>query len=302
MSKRYTSFTTVVGLGAVILICSSAPAQNLFVSVSDAGGGKIFEFTPDGVQSTFASGLNPGGLAFDSAGNLFVVGDGPAIYKFTPEGVQSTFALGLSSPRAVAVDRAGNLFVTDVGVGAIYKFTPEGVRTTFASGLADPAGLAFDSAGNLFVADGVSGAVYKFTPTGVQTTFASGLLDPFALAFDSRGNLFVADGGFDYDTIVGAAVYKFTPSGRRSTVASQHDIRHRHNRTIFGRRRHRHRQVPVIPTGLAIDSADNLFVADLVSSNILKFSPGGVRTTFAAGTVRAMAFQPNGDCAGCWDY
>ena len=106
-----------VCLGAVILICSSAPAQNLFVSVSDAGGGKIFEFTPDGVQSTFASGLNPGGLAFDSAGNLFVVGGGPAIYKFSPEGVQSTFALGLSSPKALAVDPAGNLVVTDVGVG-----------------------------------------------------------------------------------------------------------------------------------------------------------------------------------------
>jgi sugar lactone lactonase YvrE len=281
-----------VCLGAVILICSSAPAQNLFVSVSDAGGGKIFEFTPDGVQSTFASGLNPGGLAFDSAGNLFVVGDGPAIYKFTPEGVRSTFALGLSSPSALAVDRAGNLFVADLGVGAILKFTPEGVRTTFASGLADPAGLAFDNAGNLFVADGVSGAVYKFTPTGVQTTFASGLLDPFALAFDSRGNLFVADRGFEYDTIFGAAVYKFTPSGRRSTVASENHNRHRHNR--HNRHRRRHSKVRVIPIGLAIDSADNLFVADLVSGNILKFSPGGVRTTFAAGTFGAMAFQSSG--------
>ena len=107
----------------------------------------------------------------------------------------------------------------------------------------------------------------------MRTTFASGLFYPFALAFDSRGNLFVADGGFDYDQIFGAAVYKFTPSGLRSTVASEND------------------QVPVIPNGLAIDSADNLFVANGVSGNILKFTPSGVRTTFASRIVAAMAFR-----------
>jgi len=45
--------------------------QNLFVS--DAGNNAIYQFTPDGTRSTFASGLNsPDYLAFDSAGNLFV--------------------------------------------------------------------------------------------------------------------------------------------------------------------------------------------------------------------------------------
>src|SRR5437870_834881 len=80
--------STAVCLGAIILICSSAPAQNLFVSGGDPGNGKIFEFTPDGVETTFASGLNsPQNLAFDSEGNLFVVDSG-AIYKFTPDGVR----------------------------------------------------------------------------------------------------------------------------------------------------------------------------------------------------------------------
>jgi hypothetical protein len=144
-------------------------------------------------------------------------------------------------------------------------------------------GLAFDRAGNLFVAGGFSfvnsdhaGTVYKFTPTGVRTTFASGLNSPLALAFDSQGNLFVADQGYGYDILHAAAVYKFTPSGLRSTVASEND------------------QVSVIPSGLAIDRADNLFVSNYwVSGNILKFTPNGVRTIFAAGSyVTAMAFQP----------
>jgi hypothetical protein len=100
-----------IGVGALILICSSAPAenligerilpvQNLFVSGSDADGGKIFEFTWDGLQSTFASGLrHPQGPAFDGAGNLFVTDygsgvSGSIIYKFTPAGVRSIFEYG----------------------------------------------------------------------------------------------------------------------------------------------------------------------------------------------------------------
>ena len=275
----------VLCLAVISLICSNASAQNLFAV--DLNNGNIDEFAPNGVRSTIAFGLNyPAGLAFDQAGNLFVA-DGGAIDKFTPAGVRTTFASGLS-PRGLTFDNAGNLFVTDAGSGAVYKFTPAGVRTTFASGLSLPHGLAFDRAGNLFVSagDGVSnpGTVYKFTPAGVRTTFASGLFYPLALAFDSTGNLFVADGGFAFDLIFGAAVYKFTPSGVRSTVASEND------------------QVPVIPNGLAIDSADNLFVAGGPGGSILKFTPSGVRTTFASRFIPAdsgccviiapMAFQP----------
>jgi sugar lactone lactonase YvrE len=69
------------------------------------------------------------------------------ILKFTPNRVESTFATGLDWPVGVAFDRSGNLFVANRGAfsppGAIYKFTPDGSRTTFASGVADPRFLAF---------------------------------------------------------------------------------------------------------------------------------------------------------------
>ena len=62
-------------LGAVILICSSASARNLFMSDGYSGLehnlGHIYKFTPLGVVSTFRSGLDgPEGLAFDVTGNL----------------------------------------------------------------------------------------------------------------------------------------------------------------------------------------------------------------------------------------
>src|SRR6266576_3438372 len=123
----------VLCLAVISLICARASAQNLFATDYLS----IDEFTPNGVQSTFASSLNnPLGLTFDKAGNLFVADTG-----------------------------------TYTGTGAVYKFTPTGVRTTFATVQSGAYGLAFDRAGNLFVAAGFSlvkndnlGTVYKFTP------------------------------------------------------------------------------------------------------------------------------------------
>ena len=275
--------TRTVYSGAVILICSSASADNLFVSSADSesGLGHIYEFTPNGVRSTFASGLNYAyGLAFDTAGKLFVTAD--AIYKFTPDGVRTRFASGPAG--TLACDSTGNLFVatgdSDLyefpinGSGKIYKFTAAGVRSTFASGLDLPTALGFDSAGNLFVADvrtairdrTLGGAIYKFTAAGVRTTFASGLTNPEALAFDNVGNLFVSDPNPGPGNI-----YKFTPNGNRSVFASGFNW----------------------AGSLACDSAGNLFVADSPAYAIYKFTPTGVRSTFAATDgVNLLAFQP----------
>jgi Uncharacterized conserved protein len=65
------------------------------------------------------------------------------ILEFTPGGVKSTFATGLDFPRGLAFDSAGNLFVADVGgfdAGAIIKTAPDGTQTVFASGIGDPNG------------------------------------------------------------------------------------------------------------------------------------------------------------------
>ena len=80
-------------------------AGNLFVSTEgDPGNDTILEFTPNGVESTFATGLtNPRGLAFDGSGYLFVAESNPApdgdILKFAPGGGAPTvFASGIDLP------------------------------------------------------------------------------------------------------------------------------------------------------------------------------------------------------------
>ena len=288
-------FNRIACLAAAILICSSAWAQNLFVSGSDARGGEIFRFSWDGGQSIFASGLtDPWDVAFDRAGNLFVVDfdrgglvGNTAIYKITPNGVRTTFASGLTYPCYLAVDRTGNVFVADYSHGVIYVYKPTGSRGTFASGLHHPVGIAFNSTGDLFVVDNTignisQGRIYAYKPNGSRATFA--VLEPSDrpadLAFNSMGNLLMAD--------LGGNIYRYDLPG----------VPRPHPRTTFG-------SVPNSAQSLASDAGGNLVVVDAggvssVSSPgpaIYKFTPLGVRSIFASGqalseSFACLAFQP----------
>jgi sugar lactone lactonase YvrE len=283
-------------LGVVLLICSSASAQNLFVSGSDAKGGEIFKLTWDAKQNIFASGLgDPWDLAFDGAGNLFVVDSSPLerigdalIYRVTPNGVRTIFASGLSYPSDLAVDKRGHVFVADYNHGIIYEYKPTGTRTTFATGLHHPVGLVFDSLGNLFVADNnagnlYQGSIYKYEPSGSRSTFA--LLEradrPADLAFDMMGNLFMAD--------LGGNIYRYDMGALR-----------RYRRTTFG-------SVLGSAQSLAFDGAGNLFVVavgengpdKIIPNAIYKFPPQGGRSMFISAQARGqtfshVAFEPMG--------
>ena len=99
----------------------------------------------------------------------------------------------MNSPRGLAFDSAGNLYVSNAanagtGNNTIEKFTPGGVGSLFASsGLSTPEGLAFDSAGNLYASNIGNGnpTIEKFNSTGTDLgVFASsGLSAPHFLAF-----------------------------------------------------------------------------------------------------------------------
>ena len=94
---------------------------------SDAGSGNIYEFTPGGTRTTFAPGLSPIGLAFNSAGNLFAADFGSNnLYEFTPGGTRTTFASGLNGPTFLAFEPVpegstlGLLAVGALGLGLVW--------------------------------------------------------------------------------------------------------------------------------------------------------------------------------------
>src|SRR6266568_600672 len=167
-------------LMAAVIAPISALADNLYVSPNQDRS--IFEYTPAGIQSTFASYSTnrlPRGLAFDSTGNLFAAisnfsNNHGTVVKFTPSGVQNNFGGAPGFLEGVAVDTTGDVFVVSNSsvAGTIFKFTPSGTRSVFASGLGQGFGLAFNSAGNLFAVDAVNQSIFEYTPGGTRTTFA----------------------------------------------------------------------------------------------------------------------------------
>ncbi|HTR42282.1 MAG TPA: PEP-CTERM sorting domain-containing protein [Pseudomonadales bacterium] len=113
-------------------------------SALNGPGGSISEITRSGTQSTFASNVDPIGLAFNNAGNLFQTDYFSGnIYEYTPNGHQSTFAtLNYDALNGLEFNNAGNLFV-GTGTGQIVEITPGGVQSVFAAGLNNVAGIAF---------------------------------------------------------------------------------------------------------------------------------------------------------------
>src|ERR1700722_8253284 len=113
---------------------------------------------------------NPGGVAMDSSGNIFVADTGnDIIRKITPNGTVSTFAgspgiVGsvdgnsalFNAPQSVAVDSSGNVYVTDTGNFTIRKIISTGTVSTLA-------GLA----GNAGGADGMGTNAAFYEPEGV---------------------------------------------------------------------------------------------------------------------------------------
>lgn len=173
---------TLVVICATVLVPTITQAANLYVSYTNKDS--VHSFAPTGADlGAFAITppfTFPGGLAFDTSGNLYLGSSDSRISKFGPTGTKlGTFAsTGLNAPGGLVFDSSGNLYTTiAAGIDRIQKFGPTGADLgTFAiTGIStSPTGLAFDSSGNLFVAYASANTIHKFGPTGTDLgTFAT---------------------------------------------------------------------------------------------------------------------------------
>ena len=285
-------------------------------------------FAPGSADGTGAAARfnGPSGVAFDSSGNAYVAdSQNDTIRMITPAGAVTTIAgaagevgsddgpgnaARFSSPNGVAADGAGNIYVADFGNDTIRQLTRETVggvttwtTTTIAGtagqpGSADgkgaaarfktPAGVAADGSGNVYVADLGNSTIRKLTPStvGGVTTWTTATIagtagqtgstdsakgaplfdNPSGVAADSAGNVYVADlynatireivpttvGGvttWTTTTIAGAAGKDGSANG---TGAAAEFLE---------------------PSGVAVDGAGNLYVADFGNEIIRKITP-----------------------------
>lgn len=154
-------------------------------------------------------------------------------------------AFQFSSPDDVAIDAAGNVYVADYGNNRIQKITAAGVVTTFAG----------------------SGNIGAINATGTLASFSG----PSGVAVDASGNVYVADAGNNL-------IRKISPGGVVSTLAGTIVATDTSN-TVTAE--------PLFsaPSGVAVDAAGNVFVADAGNNAIRVVSPSG--------SVRTLAGNPN---------
>ena len=314
------------------------------VYVTDGEDQTIRKITPAGVVTTLAglSGTSgsangtgtmarfnsPAGIEVAPNGNLYVADFGnQVIRRVTPDGVVRTHAgrVGIggsadgtgstarfAAPLGIAVDAAGNVFVSDPGNQNIRKVTSTGVVTTVAghagtpgntdgTGSAarfdNPVGIGADAEGNLFVCEYDSYTIRKVTPSGVVTTFAgvssTGSDDggtgvarfhhPTDVAVGANGTLVVAD-------LFNRTIRRIAPNGAVTTVAglagTQGDADGVGSAARF-----------LTPINLAVSGTGEIFVSDQSSSTIRKIATNGLVTTFAGASGQPGSNDGTGEDA-----
>jgi sugar lactone lactonase YvrE len=293
-----TAGSGTVTSGPITSVLVNCAASQLSLIAGQLGGtGNI------GGSGTGARFNQPYGPGIDAAGNLYVADWYSSIRKVTPAAVVSTLPGAnpqFDFPSDVAVDGAGNLYVADSGHNIIRKITAAGTVTTFAGsgspGSADgqgsaasfynPGGVAVGAGGNVYVADTYNCTVRRITPAGTVTTVAGivgmqGSADgpaatatfsaPSSIAVDAAGNVYIAD-PFN-NTIRKLAV------GVVSTLAGTAGVSGGADGTGAAAQFNH-------PSGVAVDAAGTIYVADTANHTVRRVTAAGIVTTLA-GTAGA---------------
>lgn len=250
---------------------------------------------------------NPISTAIDKSGTVYFVDFGDAaILRINDTSVVciagsiwKDAGIILGSDAGIAIDSQNTIFIADSYHNSIYKLIPGTDAVLLAggnyepgstngtgslAGFNHPCGIAVDNSGILYVADRDNNMIRKVTPEGVASTFAgstsSGWTDglssearfnwPSAVAIDANGNLYVADRKNNM-------IRKIFPDGEVVTFAGNINpglVDGKGTSASFNS-----------PTGIAVDHAGYVYVADFGNNAIRKISPEGDVKTIAGHNI-----------------
>jgi len=245
---------------------TNLPVSGLITTV--AGNGTP-GYSGDGGAATNAELRSAFGVTADATGNLFIVdGANQRIREVGTNGIITTVAgngtagyagdggtatnARLDLPYGVAVDAFGDLFIADTDNNRIREVTTNGVITTVAG-----------NGGEGFSGDG--GAA-----TNAELNHAAGV------AVDSAGDLFIAD---EYN----ARIREVGTNGNITTVAGTGHWGYSGDGGAATNAEFNY------ATGVAVDSAGNLFIADSGNNRIRRVDPNGIITTVAGNGTRGYS-------------
>ncbi len=304
---------------------------------SDPATAAAWPHSPDRYRiSTIAGGVGdrgpateaqfdaPFGVAADQAGNIyFSDSGGHRVRKVDSAGVITTFAgtgqfgfsgdggpataARLNSPRGLAFDAAGNLYIADTSNRWIRKVDTMGNITIFAgtrssrssgdggpateAAIGLPVDVAVDGSGNVYITDSQNDRIRKVDSSGTITTFAgtgtagfSGdggpadeaeINDPEGVAVDGSGNVYIAD-------TLNNRIRKVDSSGVITTFAGtgSYGFSGDGGQATAARLRR--------PEDVAVDGSGNIYIADSSSHRVRKVDSAGVITTFAGTGQRGI--------------
>lgn len=322
MKSTHAIFIYLIGI-ATFCVPKFCRAQSYDISIY-AGGGSKTGAQGDGGLATSASLASPIGTALDASGNLYISdNDLNVVRKVTSSGIISPVAgtydkpgfagdngpanaAKLQQPRGLALDTAGNLYIADNVNGRIREVSAStGLISTVAGGgnpadslgddgpalsaqLQSPVSVALDHAGNLYILDG-SRVRKVAAATGIITTIAGGGNPPdgigdalpatqaniaggSAMALSASGNIYIADVGH-------STIRKIGTDGIISLVAGNS------KQPGFGGDGGPATSARLLqPRGIAVDSAEDLFIADTGNSRVRQVPAStGVINTIAGG-------------------
>jgi uncharacterized protein (TIGR03437 family) len=295
-------------------------SQVLKVSVSGAvsvlAGASTSGYGGDGAKATAANFAGIRGIAFDSSGNLYIAdSENHRIRKVDSDGVVRTVAgtgtrgsngdnqaalnTQLWLPSSVAVDAAGNIYISDrgnckvrkveAGTGVVKPFAGDGYYWSDGDGgLATnasiyPGPILFDNTGNLLIVDNYVDTVRSVSASGgvIRTVIGSGrygfrgdggdalaarLAIPAGLAVDRSGAIYVTDSE-------NARIRKVTPTGSITTVAGTQHFKG-DGAQAADALLHQPQKATVAPDG-------TIFFSDYLNHRVRKIAPNGVISTVA---------------------